>query len=70
MSKSPPDTGFVSLTLDVEGVVRYAQHTSDPALLRSTFPDLTDEMAFAIVDGFASLTVQEKRLVFTRTTVH
>lgn len=57
---------YLSMSLDVEGVVEYARHHSDPSLLRATFPDLTDEMAFALVDGFASLTVQEKRLVYTR----
>jgi hypothetical protein len=64
------DSGYCSVTLSVEGVIAYAQHVNDPALLRSTFPDLTDEMAFAIVDGHATLALQEKRLVFTRTSVH
>jgi hypothetical protein len=65
-----PDSGYLSMSLDVDGVVRYAQHTGDVDLLRSTFPDLTDEMAFALVDGTASLTLKEKKLVFTRSVVH
>jgi hypothetical protein len=58
------------MTLDVQGVVRYAQHHRDPELLRATFPDLDDEQAFAIVDGLASLQVVNRKLQFTRTQVH
>ena len=64
------DSGVVSLTFDVQGVVRYAQHTHDVDLLKSTFPDLDDEQAFALVDGLASLQVTDRKLHFTLNQVH
>jgi hypothetical protein len=58
------------MALDVQGVVRYAQHHHDVDLLKATFPDLDDEQAFALVDGLASLQVVDRKLQFTRTQVH
>lgn len=65
-----PDSGYISLTLDVQGVVRYAQHHQDVDLLKSTFPDLDDTQAFALVDGLASLQVRDRKLHFTLNQVH
>lgn len=64
------DSGFVSMSLDIPGVIAYAQHHSDVDLLKSTFPDLTDEQAFAIVDGHATITKEGGRLAYRRTCVH
>ena len=61
---------YLSATISVQGIVDYAQHTSDPGLLCSTFPDLSIDMAFAVLDGSATLTMEGRRLVYTLSTVH
>lgn len=60
----------IAINIDVPGLVEIAQHYGDPQLLRATLPELTDEMAFAIVDGHATLTQEGRRLTFRPNQVH
>ncbi len=63
-------SGYLALTLDVKGVVAYAQHFRDPDLLKATFPALTDEQAFAISEGRATLTQRGGQLLYEPCPVH
>lgn len=65
-----PDSGYVSMTVDPIGVVKYAQHHRDVDLIRATFPDLNDEQCFALVDGLANLQIIDRKLTFTLNQVH
>jgi hypothetical protein len=67
---SQPNSGYLSMTVDPLGVVRYAQHHHDVDLLKATFPDLDDVQCFALVDGLASLKVIDRKLHFTYNQVH
>lgn len=64
------DSGYLSMTVDPLGVVRYAQHHRDVDLLKVTFPDLDHEQCFALADGLASLQVKDRKLHFTYNQVH
>lgn len=64
------ESGYLSMTLDIAGVVAYAQHHSDVDVLKSTFPDLSNEQAFAIVDGHATLTKEGGRIAYRTVQIH
>lgn len=61
---------MISMTLDVSGVISYAQHHGDVDLLLSTFPDLTPEQAFAIVEGGATIQREGTRYAYSTVAVH
>lgn len=63
-------TTLLNVTLDIDGIVAGAQFHSDPSLLMAAFPGLTDEQAFALVEGHASLSLDNKRVLYTPTKVH
>lgn len=64
------DTNYISMSLDVEGVIRYARATSHKVLLLDTFPDLTDEEAQRILDGEMTINRTGNRLTLMRETHH
>lgn len=64
------ESGYLSMTLSISGVVAVARHYSDPDLLRATFPALSDEQAFAIVEGRANLRKEGDGLLYELTPVH
>lgn len=58
------------MSLDVSGVISYAQHHGDVDLLINTFPDLTHEQAFAIVEGHATIQREGARYAYRTVSVH
>lgn len=62
--------GYLSMALDIDGVVAVAQHYHDPDILKATFPGLTDEQVFMLLDDLATLTRDGPRVRFDIREIH